>query len=64
MQGARNFVLIIDKTRDLRVGELTKALARVAGQIDSGRLRLDGGLIRGSDGKPIGSYHWEDPKPE
>lgn len=60
MNGTRNFVLTIDQTRDLRVAELTQALSRVAGQIDSGRMRLDGGLVRGSDGKRIGSYHWVD----
>jgi hypothetical protein len=63
MQSARKFVLTIDQTRDLSVAELTKALSRVAGQIDSGRMRLEGGLIRGSAGKAIGSYHWEDQDP-
>jgi hypothetical protein len=63
MHGARKFVLTIDQTRDLRLAELTKALARTAGQLDSGRLRLEGGLIRGSDGKAIGNYHWEDQDP-
>jgi hypothetical protein len=61
MQGARAFILKIDKTRDLNIAELAKALSRTAGQLDSGRLRVDGGIVRGSAGQAIGSYHWEDP---
>ena len=63
MQGARKFILVIDQTRDLTVPELTKALARTAGQIDSGRVRLEGGIVRGSSGRAIGRYHWADPTP-
>jgi hypothetical protein len=60
VQGTRKFILTIDQTRELTVAELTKSLTRTAGQIDSGRLRLEGGLVRGSTGRVIGSYHWED----
>jgi hypothetical protein len=63
MQGARKFVLVIDQTKNLTVAELTRSLARLAGQIDSGRARLEGGIVRGSGGKAIGKYHWDDPAP-
>jgi hypothetical protein len=62
-QGARKFILTIDRTWNLTAGELTKALATTAGGIDTGRLRLEGGLVRGSDRRVIGNYHWEAAEP-
>lgn len=69
MKGQRKFVLVIDQTRLLTAAELIKALTRTAARLDSGQGRIDGGLIRGSAGAVIGSYHWEaqdrdEPEPE
>ena len=69
MKGQRKFVLVIDQTRLLTAAELVKALTRTAARLDSGQGRIDGGLIRGSAGAVIGSYHWEaqdrdEPEPE
>jgi hypothetical protein len=55
----RRFVLVL-ADHDLTVGELTKALSRTAGQIDSGRLPLERGEVRNTAGKQIGNYYWED----
>jgi hypothetical protein len=56
----RAFILKISKTAGLSIASLTQALARTAGQIDSGRLRPEGGIVRGPGGQAIGTYHWED----
>jgi hypothetical protein len=59
VKDARKFVLVIDQTRLLTAAELVKALTRTAAGLDSGRARMEGGLIRGSDSRVIGSYRWE-----
>lgn len=57
-KGKRQFVLSITETEGLTEGELTGALSRVAGQIKSGRLRIESGIVRDSTGKIIGGYRW------
>ena len=57
-KGKRKFVLENTETDGLTEGELTRALSRLAGHIHSGRCSLEGGALRDSAGKAIGTYKW------
>lgn len=57
---SRKFVLEITETAGVTIGELTRAVSRTAGRIDSGRSALETGSVRDNGGKVIGRYYWED----
>lgn len=57
-RGERKFVIEIDQTAGLTAGELTKALSRLAGNLNNGRSQLEGGPILASNHAIIGRYSW------
>lgn len=57
-KGKRKFFIELTETQELNVGELTRALSRLAGHLDNGRKSLEGGFVTDSNGVRIGTYGW------
>lgn len=59
-RGKRKFVIEITETRDITVGEISKALTRLGAKMHIGTSAMERGFVIGDENHVIGNYSWKD----